>query len=82
MLATLLAVAAILTKAKAAAWLGLLVLLSSLSNLRGMETVAPLISAVPPILFAFLSCYRPPPALQGATTPLDALAALFGRRKR
>jgi hypothetical protein len=82
MLATLLAVSAILTKSKAAAWAASLVLLSAVSNVGGGADLAPCVSALPAVCFAFLACYRPPPGLQAAGSPLEALAALFGRRKQ
>jgi len=83
MLATLLAVSAIITKVKAAAWISLLVLLSAASNVRSAAEVGPIIAALPAVAFAFLGCYGAlPQAGSGPASPLDALAALFSRVRK
>ena len=80
MLATLLAVAAILGRVKAAAWGAAIVLLSAAVNLQGREA-GPLISALPAVVFSFVAIYRPP-ASSGvgvAAGPREAFQALLGR---
>jgi len=80
MLATLLAVAAILGKVKAAAWGAALVLASAAANLHGKE-LGPVVSALPAVGFAFVAIYRGPPAgVVGApASPREAFTALLGR---